>query len=237
MKHATLIGAAPLAHARLTGIVGVAVLASGSFAGYVASRLLVQDDMAATLANVAGSAALFRLGIAGSLAMMVAFLVYALLLHRLLQPAGRGLATAMLSLAAVSVPVYMLNQASLYALLPLARDALHAEAGRALELYRFGNAVGAIFFGLWLIPLGLLVFRCGYLPRAIGVLLTVGSLGYLVLFVQAFFFPGLARGLWSNPLLLVTHASELALMLWLLVRGVNTAAWERCASAFQGARS
>ena len=54
-----------------------------------------------------------------------------------------------------------------------------------------------------------------------------GSLGYLVLFVQAFLFPGSERTLWTNPFLVVTHVSEGALMLWLLIRGLNVDQWEK----------
>ena len=54
-----------------------------------------------------------------------------------------------------------------------------------------------------------------------------GSLGYLVLFVQAFLLPGSERTLWGNPLLVVTHVSELALLLWLLIKGVNVDQWEK----------
>ena len=55
----------------------------------------------------------------------------------------------------------------------------------------------------------------------------VGSSGYVVLFVQAFLFPGSERTLWTNPLLVVTHVSELAMMLWLLIRGLNIEQWEK----------
>ena len=152
---------------------------------------------------------------------MIAWLLYALLLYRLLEPVQRLTSLVMLGLVIASVPVYMLNQASLYAVLLSAPDKLFAQAKLFLELFRFGSLVASIFFGLWLLPLGFLVFRSGFLPKLLGVLLMIGSLGYLVQFVQAFHFPGSESGLWSSPLLVVTHLSELTLMLWLLVRGVN----------------
>jgi len=108
-----------------------------------------------------------------------------------------------------------------------ASDRLYGQVRLFLDLYQFGNLVAAIFFGLWLLPLGLLVFKSGFLPRLLGVLLMAGSPGYLVLFVQAFFLPGSERTPWTNPFLAVTHLSELALMLWLLIRGVNVDQWER----------
>lgn len=59
----------------------------------------------------------------------------------------------------------------------------------------------------------------------------VGTLGCVVLFVQAFLFPGFERTLWTNPLLALTHASELALLFWLLAKGVNVERWEQRAGA------
>lgn len=216
---------APRPFARLTGLVGVAVLVSGSFAGVVASRLIVRDDIAATTHNIVGSERLFRLGIAGSLTMMVAYVFYGLLLYRLLRRVDPGQALAMLVLVLVSAPVYMLNQVNLFAVLMFAQDGLLEHAGVFLGVYRFGNLIAAIFFGLWLVPLGLLVFRSGFLPRLLGMLLLIGSPGYVVLFVQGFLFPGTERTLWSDPLLLLTHLAELSLMLWLLVKGVNAQRW------------
>ena len=101
-----------------------------------------------------------------------------------------------------------------------------------MDLHRFGNLVAAIFFGLWLLPLGLLVFKSGFLPKFLGLLLMLGSLGYLVLFVQGFLFPGSEGTLWTNPFLIVTHLSEFALLLWLLIKGVSVERWETCALEF-----
>lgn len=213
--------------ARVAGLVGAVVLASGSFAGYVATKLVVRGDAAATSSNIVASETLFRLGLVGSLIMMLAFVVYALLLYRLLERVNRPHAVLMVTLALLSVPIYMLSQVNLFAALPLAEAGLQEQVSLFLELHRFGNLIAAIFFGLWLIPLGLLVLRSGFLPRILGILLLLGSPGYLILFVQAFLFSGHERTLWSNPFLVVTHIAEGALMLWLLIKGVNAAEWAR----------
>ena len=221
-----LAGAAPLVQARITGVVGVVMLASGSFAGFVGSKLVVPGDVVATSSNLVASEGLFRLGLASNLIMMIAFLLYALLLYGLLRPVDRGQARIMVGFVLASVPLYMLNQVNQFAAQQSATGQLYEQVRLFLELHRLGNLIAGIFFGLWLVPLGLLVLRSGFLPRFLGILLMLGSSGYLVLFVQAFFFPGSERTLWTNPFLIVTHASELALMLWLLIRGVNVEKWE-----------
>lgn len=229
-RNSILIGASPRAHARVAGLVGMAMLASGSFATFVGSRLIVPADALATTNRIAGSEVLFRFGIAANLAMMIAWLFYALLLYRLLRPVNERQAMAMVALVVVSVPIYMFNQTYLFAVLPIASGEQHEQLRLFLSLYRFGNSIAAIFFGLWLFPLGLLVLRSGFLPRALGILLLLGTPGYLVLFVQAFFFPGSERTLWGNPFLAVTHVSELALLLWLCFRGANAELWEKRAA-------
>lgn len=122
MRNAELIGASPLVHARAAGLVGVVTLASGSFTGFVASKLVVRGDVVATSSNIVASESLFRLGLVGSLIMMIAFMFYALLLYRLLRPVNKSHAMIMVGLVLASVPIYMLNQVNQYAALPLASD-------------------------------------------------------------------------------------------------------------------
>jgi len=232
LRFSDLIGGSPLIHARATALVGLPMLASGSFAGIVVSRLIVRDDIVATSGNFAASEFMLRLGVVGSLVMMVAWVFYALLLYRLFRPVDKSHAMTMVVLVLASVPIYMLNQVNLFAALLSASDQLHQQVKFFLELQRFGSLVAGIFFGLWLFPLGLLVFKSGFLPKALGILLMLGSLGYLVLFVQGFLFPGSERTLWTNPFLVVTHMSELALWLWLLVKGVDVEQWEKRAHEF-----
>lgn len=226
MENSELIGVSPLIHARVTGLVGAVVLASGSFAGFVASRLIVRSDVVATADNIIASEFLYRLGVVSSLVMMIAWLFYALFLYRLLRPVNKNHATSMLALVLASVPIYMLNQINQFGALLSASNQMHEQVKLFLELQQFGTLVAAIFFGLWLMPLGLLVFKSRFLPRFLGVLLMVGSLGYLVLFVQAFFLPGSERTVWTNPFLVVTHLSELALLLWLVIKGVDVERWK-----------
>jgi hypothetical protein len=217
----------PVARARLAGLVGLVVLASGTFATSVGSKLVVRDDVATTAENLVGSPFLFRLGITSALVMMVAYLFYSLMLYELLHSVRPSHARAMLALVVASVPVFMLNQVNQFAMLLSASSQRLDRLELFLELGRLGSLIGAVFFGLWLLPLGLLVFRSGFLPRALGILLVCGSPGYVVLFVQGFLFPGSERTLWTNPFLVATHMAEAALLLWLLIRGVDVSALQR----------
>jgi uncharacterized membrane protein len=86
-----------------------------------------------------------------------------------------------------------------------------------------------LFWGLWLFPFGLLVFRSGFLPRFIGVWLMINCFGYVALCVIALFIPSYydAAFRWAQPVLV----GELAIMLWLLIRGAKVPPLPVAASA------
>jgi Domain of unknown function (DUF4386) len=225
MTHLELIGESPRIHARVTGLAGVVTLATGSFAGSVASRLVVPGDAAATSRNIVASELLFRLGVIGNLIRMVAFLFYALLLYRLLRPASKSLAMTMVGLVVAAVPIYMLNQVNQYGALLLASEQRHDQVKLLLDLHRLGNLIAGIFFGLWLFPLELLVQV--RLPSQVAGLTLDGRHTWLSGAVRTgLSVPGTEGTLYSNPFLLVTHLSELALLAWLLVMGVHVDRWE-----------
>ena len=223
--YAPLFGHSPETHARVAAVFGLVMLVGGTFANWASTRLLVRDDLATTASNLVANESLLRYSILGSLAMMVAWVFYALFLYRLLRPVDGRPALTMLALVVTSVPIYMLNQTNLFAALPLAKAGQLEQLGVSLEIFRFGNSVATIFFALWLLPLGVLVLRSTFLPKVLGVLLLLGTPGYLIHFAQALLFPSAAPSLWGNPFLVVTHLSELALLLWLLVRGVHPGRW------------
>jgi len=91
-----------------------------------------------------------------------------------------------------------------------------------LRLHSQGISIDEIFWGLWLFPFGLLVFRSGFLPRWLGVWLMINCFGYVVLSVIGFFFPTYndKAFLYLQPVLF----GELAAMLYLLIRGANVKA-------------
>ena len=88
-----------------------------------------------------------------------------------------------------------------------------------IRLHGQGNMIAEIFWGLWLFPFGLLVFRSGFLPRFIGVWLMINCFGYLVLSMTALFFPA-----YNDKLFLYFQPvffGELAIMLYLLIKGAK----------------
>ena len=159
--------------------------------------------------------------------MEIIFIFYAYGLYKLLKHVQNDYVHFLLIFALIPVPVFLYNLVNLTAVLEAAGNFALDDIALYLKLGRNGSAIAAIFFGLWLFPLGYLVYKSNFLPKWIGLLLMIGSPGYVISFFQVYLFPDLALSLWSNPILLITHISELSLMIWLLVKGVDLIRWEK----------
>jgi hypothetical protein len=174
--------------------------------------------------SVAVNEGLLRISIAVELLCYVLFLVVVLALHRLLSPAGKFAASLMVALAAASVPLACANVAHHFAVLRALEGGAEATVtnaiAAAMAAYDDGVEVLKIFWGGWLLPFGYLVFRSGFLPRTLGVLLILGGLGYIADFAAALLrsgydASGLAR-VFRTP-----RIAEILISLWLLIFGAR----------------
>jgi hypothetical protein len=102
------------------------------------------------------------------------------------------------------------------------KSQLDALAYLFLRLHTRGIDVASVFWGLWLFPMGYLVYKSGFLPKIIGVLLIVACFGYVI---SSF---GRILG-YSVDIILYTSWGEVLLLLWLLIKGVDTEQWNQCA--------
>ena len=112
-------------------------------------------------------------------------------------------------------------------------DQLHSLALLAMTLHGNGYAISLVFFSFACFSLGYLIFRSGYLPRTIGVLLVIAGVCYLINSFAHFLHPATGAALFNAGILLPCFVAELSLTLWLIVKGVDVAKWEERAS--QGA--
>jgi hypothetical protein len=215
--------APPHAAARLAGGLYVLVVITGVFGlGYAPARVFAGDTEAELLRNIAGQTDLLRLGVLAELACYTAFIALALALHHLLAPWGAYAAALMAALAIASAPFGWANATHL---LEIAR---HVEAGgdgaailAALDRYKTGLLVQSVPWGLWLIPLGVLLIRSGVFPRFLAVLLIARGVGYAIDLVarlvaeEAWTATGIARVFSALGL------AEMATAAWLLLFGAR----------------
>ena len=225
---------------RFAGLLYVLVSIPGFFGiMYVPSKLIVHGNAMATASNIAAHDTLFRLGIASNLIGQVLFMWVALALYDLLKGVNQRRATLMLTLFVVSVPIALLNELNAIAALILVRGAdflwiferpqREALAMLFLNLHGNGYDVAEIFWGLWLVPLGLLVYRSGFIPRILGVLLILNCFTYLEDSFAFLLFPhyGHIVSRWMMPL----GFGEILFMFWLLVVGGKPKAFAGPASS------
>ncbi len=221
----------PRSLARFAGLLYLILAICGGFAEFfVRQNLVTPGDATATAKNILDSETLFRLGIVSELIGQSVFVLLVLALYRLLKPVNRNHALLMVVLASIAVATTSINMLNQFgALLVLKGDAylsvFNAEQLRALsllflELHDAGYAIAQVFFGLWLLPLGYLVYRSGFLPRILGVLLIVACFGYVIDVFTFFLFPT-----FDVVISEFTFVGELLLLLWLLVKGVNVERW------------
>src|SRR5574341_46135 len=214
----------PLTLARVAGLLYLMGLPAPFGLIYVPSRLIVSGDAAATAANIMASETLFRFGIVSNLYVSVVNLLLVLALYRLLTPVGKHMALLMVMFVVAGAAIAMLNEMTQFAVLRLlsgadyltvfTTDQVQALALLFLNMHSQGINIAQIFWGLWLLPMGYLVFKSGFLPRIIGALLIIAGFGYVI---QSF-----AAVLGYNlSIIFYTGWGELLLLLWLLIKGVN----------------
>lgn len=215
--------------ARLAGFLWLLMCVFGPIAQIIRSKLFITGNMGATAENLRSNEFLFRLGFVSDLLMMVLFLLLPLVLYKLFNGVDKNLSILMVVLVMVSVPINMLNLLNEFAafhvlsgaeyLNVIGADQLMAEAMLSHDLYLHGYEIANVFFALWLVPLGILVYKSHFLPKFLGILLVVGGFSlFLEVFIY-FLLPGYEA---VNTILLIPQTlSEFALLIWLLTKGIN----------------
>ncbi len=206
---------------------------------YVPSKLVVSGDAAATANNILSSQWLFRLGVVSQLVGPVFFIFLVWVLYRLLKGVNQQLALLMVMLVLVQVPIAFLNEMNAIASLVLVRgtdflsvfdkpqrDAL---AMLFLNLHNQGIIVNQMFWGLWLFPLGLLVWRSGFLPRWLGGWLIVNGCAYVVESLTGVLLPSYYNLV--SKVALPALFGEMVLIFWLLIAGAKPRPAEAAAAA------
>ena len=216
----------------------VARIAGGFYLGFILASVLAdalghiglgnaQQVYEATVTDVSA----FRLGLVVALLSAFLFLMAAWGLYVLLRPVDENLALLFLVLNAVGVAIQCASMLPLISALLLGDGASRVQAfsgaqveGLAylsIDVYKTGFVTAQLFFGTWLFPLGYLVYRSGFLPKFLGVLLMLDGVAVLIWFLQALLLP--AHPAIRYPGLAVSFIAEVGLALWLLVKGAKVA--------------
>ena len=223
----------PLVYARGAGVLYLLLIIFGGYSFlYVFSSLVVPGDAAATANNIMASESLFRSGIVTWLISQTVFILLVLALYKLLKPVNKNAALLMVIFVLVSVPIAFINELNQFAALLLLSGADYLTVFTAVQLQALvlffldlregGLSIAGIFWGLWLLPFGYLVYKSGFLPRILGILLIIGGFGYVIDFFIFSLFPN-----FDVEVSIVTSIGEILIALWLLIKGVNVDQWEK----------
>jgi len=218
-------------NARIAGLLYIVASAVGFVRlAYIPKAMFVQGNAAATATNIAAHESLFRLGFVSELVGGVLWLFVPLALYRLLKGVDRGLAVVMVILGSLMpAPIFFVNMVTDAAALLFARGAdflsvfdkpqREAFARLFLNLHHQLDLANMIFWGLWLLPFGLLVYRSRFLPRFLGVWLMAACFAWLALS-----FTGLLVPAYEGTVYTITQPvvfGEVATMLWLVIMGAK----------------
>lgn len=237
MPNATT-GWSPKQLARAAGVFYLVIIVCGIWTEmFVRGPITVAGDPGATAANLLANEALFRIGFVAEAVMAVADVAVTVLLYLILRVVSKPLALAAAAFHLTQTAVLAANTMTAFgallfltanlgsATVPAAFDAsqVNALTQHAFNVHGHGYSLALTFFGVNCLLLGLLIWRAAFLPKFLGLLMAASGLVYLTTSIVHFAAPEHYGTL--SPAFLVCLIAELALALWLLIRGVNEAKW------------
>lgn len=224
----------PLVLARVAGLLYLVIVVCGGFSMmYVPSRIVVSGDATATASNIAASESLFRIAIASDTVIFLSEIALVAVLYVLLKPVSETLslvaALSRLSMTLVQGINLLLNLTVLLLLSGvdylkvLEADQQHGLALLLINAHGNGVVIWGACFGLHLLVLGYLLLKSGYVPRILGVLLAIHSVGYLTQSFGRILLPNHDAIVSTICLVFLAPGTigELSFVFWLLLKGVK----------------
>jgi UPF0716 family protein affecting phage T7 exclusion len=192
-------------------------------------KFIVAGDAAATAQKIAAGEQVYRLLLLGALAGSILFIVLGWSLYHLFESVDRKQGLLLLVLVCASATISIVDVGLLSAplilqpragfLSALTREQLDALALAFLEIRNVELSANEALWGIWLVPFGILVIKSGFIPKIIGVLLLIASVGYVAMSAASIGFPAYAPAVGRVGMLLIQ--GELTVILWLVIKGVR----------------
>ncbi len=189
----------------------------------------MSGDTAATINNLIAKEFLFRTGIVSILVSSIIFVYLVMVLYRLLKQVNERQAKLMVAFVIMQIPISFLAEIFHVSALMIAKGELLKSADPTqrqdfamlfLKTYNYSITILQIFWGLWLIPFGQLVYKSDFIPRILGVLLIIGGLGYIISSLTFLLFPNYHSSV-TQFTIVFSGIGELSMILWLLIKGVR----------------
>ena len=216
--------------ARLTGALYFIWILTGLFSlMYVPSHTMVHGDAVGTAKKMLANEFLFRTSLINNIASSAIWVVLVLLLHRIFKKVNERTAKLLVALVIVQIPVaFVMGAFDITALMIFKGEILQTfEPIRRQDIAMLflkvnDNATTTLimFWGLWLLPLGQLVYKSGFIPRIFGWCLFIGGIGWIIDSIVIFLFPSYSPFI-STYVMATGTIGEIPIMLWFLIMGVK----------------
>lgn len=218
--------------ARLAGLIYLLLVISGIlYLVYIPAQLINYNDVGLTISNIQNQESLYRTGIAIAIISSLIYLLLPLQLYWLLHQVNKNVALLMVIFVLVCVPLAFVNILHEFSILNLVTNAdilvglsnmeLQYQVAMHLSDYQNGIMLSQIFWGLWLLPFGFLVYQSGFLPKFLGIFLMLGCFGYLIEFFAHFLIPTYNGSTFQSIAGIPAPIGEIGICLWLLIMGTN----------------
>ena len=217
--------------ARIAGLLYLLLIITGVYGiMYVPSQIIVTGDTVSTAKNILSNEFLFRTGVLNDIISNTIFLFLVLVLYRLFKQVNENQAKLMLALVIVQIPfVFIMEAFNVTSLMIIKGEILKTFelsqrqdfAMLFLKINDYGTLPLEMFWGLWLLPFGLLVYKSEFIPRIFGILLFIAGIAYMIDSTIALLLPSYSSFV-KYPTLLLVAIGEISITLWLLIKGVKT---------------
>jgi hypothetical protein len=217
--------------ARIAGLLYLLLVISGVFGiMYIPSQIIVPGDSVTTANNIISNELLFRTGVLNDIISNTIFLFLVLVLYRLFKQVNENQAKLMFALVIVQIPfVFFMEAFNVASLMILKGEILKTFelsqrqdfAMLFLKINDYGTLPLEMFWGLWLLPFGLLVYKSDFIPRIFGILLFIAGIAYMIDSTIGILLPNYSSFV-KYPTILFAAVGEISITLWLLIEGVKT---------------
>lgn len=230
----------PQVFARIGGLAYLIIIVAGALGElFIRNKMIVSGNALATAQNIAASPLLWRVGIAGDIVMHICDLIVAMSYFFLFRRVNKNLAMLAVMFGLIQTAVLVANKMNL--MMPLfflgneeylkafTPEQLQALSMVAIKAHGYGFGIGLIFFGFECLIDGYLVVKSGFLPKVLGIMLSIAGVSYLINSFVLILFPAQSDAMFQ-VLMLPIFIAELSMALWLLIKGINIDKWKALAS-------
>lgn len=216
--------------ARLAGIYYLVLVVTGIFSMlYISSKIIIPNDAVATAQNMLANETLFRGGIIVDIMSSTTWILIGLALYKLFRQVNEEQAKLLVSLVIVQIPLlFIMEGLKIASLMAFKGEILKAMeltsrqelAMLLLQINGYITTIAETFWGLWLFPIVLLIYRSGFIPKIFGILLLLNGIAYVIHSFTSVLFPAYQESV-KNISMPFWIAGEIPFALWLLIKGVR----------------